>query len=633
MTFPNVILLGAILNILLAIIVFLSDTKNKLNITFAIFCINLAAWNIICYLRDITGNSIYHSILYSSLSILPLSSYYFINSYLKKSELLQHFKYPFIIFSLILFILSIVQITRLSLFHDTLVIYLLIAFLIQEYCLIDRFLKTRTFIERNRLRYIILATGILLVLGITDFVPILNFIRPINLGNVGNIIFSFIISYTILKSDIMPINYALMKIFTYILAATFFTFIFIFITLGFSVSFPTTVKAFVSCMFILIFYKILEKKIFQISERLLLAKHYRHQKVLKQLSEKYLNKNVEFDSLIRDTIDISYKTLNLDNCGFAIETDSTPFNLYSLNRTCKIDNTTLKEWFYKDIDNSVCFRNEDKSIYLYRLENYDNSCGIFYFIYDNENFHDNDGIYLSTLINQVKGIMEKISLNKKIINMENIAFAGEITAGIAHDIRNPLSSIKGAAQYLDDSIKGKDREYFKILLSDIERIEHIIERFQLFASRNEISKEIIIINDFIFNIKDRFRNKKLYINNQCKNIKFFTDPIILEESLYNIIQNAFDSYKSNNGNRVWLEISDDSANMILSVIDNGKGISIKNRNNIFIPFYTTKTDGIGLGLSITKRMIYALGGKILFKGNPKGGTIFTIILEDVWQQY
>ncbi|RKX70460.1 hypothetical protein DRP43_03330 [candidate division TA06 bacterium] len=629
MTFPNVILLGAILNIFLAIIVFLSDTKNKLNKTFAIFCINLAAWNIICYLRDITGNNIYHSILYSSLSILPLTSYYFIISYLKKSETLQHFKYPFTIFSLTLFILSLIQVTRIALFHDILVFYLLIAFLIQEYCLINRFLKIGVFNERNRLRYIILATGILLVLGITDFVPALNFIRPINLGNIGNIIFSFIISYTILKSDIMPINYALMKIFTYILAATFFTFIFIFITLGFSVSFPTTVKAFISCMFILISYKILEKKIFQISERLLLAKHYRHQKVLQQLSEKYLNKNAEFNSLIKDTVDISYKILNLDNCGFAIETDSTPFNLYSLSKNCKIDNKTLKEWFKKDIDNNIYFRNGDKSIYLYRLENYNDNCGIFYFIYDNENFHDDDGIYLSTLINQVKGIMEKILLNKKIINMENIAFAGEIAAGIAHDIRNPLSSIKGAAQYLDDSIKGKDREYFKILLSDIERIEHIIERFQLFASRNEINKEIIAINNFIRNIKNRFRNKKLYVNNQCKNTNFLTDPIILEESIYNIIQNAFDSYEDNNENRVHLEISDNSNNIILSVIDNGRGLSIKNKNDIFLPFYTTKTDGIGLGLSITKRMIYALGGKILFKENPKGGTIFTIILEDV----
>ena len=629
MTFPNVILLGAILNIFLAIIVFLSDTKNKLNRTFAIFCINLAAWNIICYLRDITGNNIYHSILYSSLSILPLTSYYFIISYLKKSETLQHFKYPFTIFSLTLFILSLIQITRIALFHDILVFYLLIAFLIQEYCLINRFLKTDVFNERNRLRYIILATGILLVLGITDFVPALNFIRPINLGNIGNIIFSFVISYTILKSDIMPINYVLMKMFTYILAATFFTFIFIFITLGFNVSFPTTVKAFVSCMFILISYKILEKKIFQISERLLLAKHYRHQKVLQQLSEKYLNKNVEFNSLIKDTVDISYKILNLDNCGFAIETDSTPFNLYSLSRNCKIDNKTLKEWFKKDIDNNIYFRNGDKSIYLYRLENYNDNCGIFYFIYDNENFRDDDGIYLSTLINQVKGIMEKILLNKKIINMENIAFAGEIASGIAHDIRNPLSSIKGAAQYLDDSIKGKDREYFKILLSDIERIEHIIERFQLFASRNEINKEIITINNFIRNIKNRFRNKNLYVNNQCKNTNFLTDPIILEESIYNIIQNAFDSYEDNNENRVHLEISNNSNNIILSIIDNGKGVSIKNKNDIFLPFYTTKTDGIGLGLSITKRMIYALGGKILFKENPKGGTIFTIILEDV----
>jgi len=629
MTFPNVILLGAILNIFLAIIVFLSDTKNKLNRTFAIFCINLAAWNIICYLRDITGNNIYHSILYSSLSILPLTSYYFIISYLKKSETLQHFKYPFTIFSLTLFILSLIQITRIALFHDILVFYLLIAFLIQEYCLINRFLKTDVFNERNRLRYIILATGILLVLGITDFVPALNFIRPINLGNIGNIIFSFVISYTILKSDIMPINYVLMKMFTYILAATFFTFIFIFITLGFNVSFPTTVKAFVSCMFILISYKILEKKIFQISERLLLAKHYRHQKVLQQLSEKYLNKNVEFNSLIKDTVDISYKILNLDNCGFAIETDSTPFNLYSLSRNCKIDNKTLKEWFKKDIDNNIYFRNGDKSIYLYRLENYNDNCGIFYFIYDNENFRDDDGIYLNTLINQVKGIMEKILLNKKIINMENIAFAGEIASGIAHDIRNPLSSIKGAAQYLDDSIKGKDREYFKILLSDIERIEHIIERFQLFASRNEINKEIITINNFIRNIKNRFRNKNLYVNNQCKNTNFLTDPIILEESIYNIIQNAFDSYEDNNENRVHLEISNNSNNIILSIIDNGKGVSIKNKNDIFLPFYTTKTDGIGLGLSITKRMIYALGGKILFKENPKGGTIFTIILEDV----
>ncbi|NIA22723.1 MAG: hypothetical protein GWP03_00925 [Proteobacteria bacterium] len=238
-------------------------------------------------------------------------------------------------------------------------------------------------------------------------------------------------------------------------------------------------------------------------------------------------------------------------------------------------------------------------------------------------------LFLETLLKQLRNVIDRSDLLRRIDGMQKIAFAGEVASGIAHDIRNPLSSIKGAVQYVEDSIPMEDKEYLDIIYEDINRIEHIIERFQIFAASREVMKNETTIAAFIANVKNRFKNKDLKIENNIPDKVFSVDPILLEEIVYNIVQNAFDSYGDREG-EVDVKLDRTDNDLMIYIIDHGKGIDQKDAEKIFTPFYTTRVNGMGLGLSITKKMINAYGGTIDYENNENGGTTFIVKMEKVW---
>ncbi len=624
MPFDYTIFFAGIINVILAVIVLISDSKSKNNIFLSVFFLNLSLWNIFLFYELFYGKEPYVHFLYATVSLLPVSSYLFLDCYIKKTETFKVLKISILTFSSIFFVLSLMRILTNYIYHNILVLYLLFSFIIMDIFLLIEY-KNEINIERKlRLKYIFFALSILLALGSTDFMTFFDFLRPVMLGNIGSIIFVFVMSYIIISKDILPVNHLLLKSFIYfiiILLLGFVGYLIIYGLKGFSII--LYVKAIVTVTVVVILYKIMEEGIYRLSDKLLSVDEYRYQQLIKDFEEDNL-KGENLAGILKKLIDGLFEILKLRSASLLSVYNNKNDILYYRGENCKnLLGTMSVNWNKNGI---VYFKKNKKDIVLYGIR----TRGVVVCLIGRKNSMNKRKLLLmETIMKQVQNIIDRSDLLKKIDSMEKIAFAGEVASGIAHDIRNPLSSIKGAVQYVEDSIPAEDREYLDIIYEDINRIENIIERFQIFAATRDTVKSKIEVSGFIENIKRRFKNCKLDIVNRIREKSFNVDPILLEEIVYNIIQNAFDAYEKKGG-KVEMVLEKNNKELLIKIRDWGKGIDKNTGEKIFNPFFTTRSNGIGLGLSITRKMINSCNGTIRYENNEDGGTTFFITMENVW---
>jgi signal transduction histidine kinase len=208
----------------------------------------------------------------------------------------------------------------------------------------------------------------------------------------------------------------------------------------------------------------------------------------------------------------------------------------------------------------------------------------------------------------------------------------EISAGIAHEIRNPLSSIKGAAKLLSVRLKEKsnpeDIEYFTIITDEIERLNAILTNYQLFTKPLKMEKQLVFINEVIqktvklAEIDVPHIKITLDLSEDVRMIR--ADAVSMKQVFLNLIKNAADACDPDgeliiNTEYVhpWVKIS---------FCDNGIGIPEGSLPSIFEPFFTTKTKGMGIGLAICQRIIQTHGGRIEANNFLPKGTRFSILL-------
>ena len=214
----------------------------------------------------------------------------------------------------------------------------------------------------------------------------------------------------------------------------------------------------------------------------------------------------------------------------------------------------------------------------------------------------------------------------------NLEFLGEMAAGIAHEIRNPLTSIKGAANLLVSELRNMNlpnvHEYHDTIREEIERLNHILLNFQYFTKPLKVEKELISISEVIqktiqlaetspINIKIRQE-----ISRNLPKVK--ADASLLKQVFLNLIKNAEEACGS--GAELLIKTETIPSWLRISFSDNGPGIPDENIKRIFEPFFTTDSYRMGMGLAICKRIIQAHGGKLEVKNRFPNGTEFTLLL-------
>jgi signal transduction histidine kinase len=215
---------------------------------------------------------------------------------------------------------------------------------------------------------------------------------------------------------------------------------------------------------------------------------------------------------------------------------------------------------------------------------------------------------------------------------EKLNFMGEMAAGIAHEIRNPLTSIKGASTLLASESKQihlpKFHEYHEIITEEIERLHQILNNFQYFTRPLKVEKEPVSINEVIqktVKLAETGSVKIKIIQELSYNSpKTPADASLLKQVFFNLIKNANEACDPEGELVIKTEVA--SSWYRTSFSDNGSGIPSGNLKRIFEPFFTTKSSGMGMGLAICQRIVQAHGGRLEVKNRLPRGTEFTILL-------
>ena len=244
--------------------------------------------------------------------------------------------------------------------------------------------------------------------------------------------------------------------------------------------------------------------------------------------------------------------------------------------------------------------------------------------------------YLSgVLARQLKGAKQDLRIAQEHLKrVEKMAAMDEMIAGIAHEINNPLASLSGSIQLLqEDTNSGSSEDkLMQIILRETNRLEKIVDDIRLFARPRMTNACETKISDLIEEtvqlfLNDPEWNSKIKLTmNLKKNIWVFIDPLHFNQILWNLLKNAAQSIKSHGQIKIGLDVHK-NRRAYLTVADSGVGIEQKDFSHIFDPFYTNKPDGTGLGLSIIHRIIDTYNGMIDFESSPGQGTTFTVIFE------
>lgn len=242
---------------------------------------------------------------------------------------------------------------------------------------------------------------------------------------------------------------------------------------------------------------------------------------------------------------------------------------------------------------------------------------------------------------RITDITEQKKIEQQLLRADRLSSLGQLSGGIAHEIRNPLASINLFTDILSDQDKYKrstqEIELFEEIQENIHRIDKIIKRVLDFAKPSVTSSDVIDFNDLIRDSigfwSSKLRNSNIVLNlNLKKNLPLVQgDMVGIQQAFNNMVLNAIEAMAE--GGTIDISTSqgvssldDDREAVILKVSDTGSGIEPDCQEDVFNPFFTTKTTGTGLGLSISHEIIKRQGGTFTFENNPEAGTTFTIQL-------
>lgn len=230
--------------------------------------------------------------------------------------------------------------------------------------------------------------------------------------------------------------------------------------------------------------------------------------------------------------------------------------------------------------------------------------------------------------------IELKSMEEHVRRVEKMASMGEMAAGLAHEIKNPLASLAGSIQLLREEIKynpDHDR-LMHIVLRETDRLSALVNNFLLFARPPTAKAETILLDNALTEIialfeKDRTIFGKVTITKKLlPGIWVHIDTIHLRQVVWNLLLNAAESI-SDKGNIVVCMTRTKSNLVKLRISDDGCGMSEELIQSIFDPFFTTKSNGTGLGLSIVHRIVENYNGRLEVESEIGQGTDFNITLE------
>ena len=236
----------------------------------------------------------------------------------------------------------------------------------------------------------------------------------------------------------------------------------------------------------------------------------------------------------------------------------------------------------------------------------------------------------------LQNVTELRGLEFELQQKETLAAVGQLAAGIAHEIRNPLASISGSVQLLQANVKTvtpEEGKLFKIILKEIDRLNNLITEFLDFVRPSVRIEDPVPINTLLKEVGEAMklnerlnREVKLTLDTRAGKL-IYGNHDKLKQAFLNILINAYQAMTDTLHPEITIESYDSEDHRVVVIIrDNGCGISKDNMRRLFQPFHTTKAGGTGLGLAITRKIVESHGGEIKVESDLGRGTRFAVIL-------
>ena len=226
---------------------------------------------------------------------------------------------------------------------------------------------------------------------------------------------------------------------------------------------------------------------------------------------------------------------------------------------------------------------------------------------------------------------EKEKLREEMTRLDRLASLGKLSAGIAHEVRNPLTGISLLLDDLHDNaaLAADDKDMIKKALAEIERVERLISALLNYSSPVRAEFRMcdlnLVVNDTVLLMRRQCERQKVAIRLETDELPTFCfDPEKIKQALLNITRNALEAMPEGGEIQIISRAKPGYAELVIS--DDGPGIREEDLPLIFEPFFTRKGAGTGLGLSITQRIIEEHYGRIRAESTTGNGTVFTIEL-------
>ncbi len=232
------------------------------------------------------------------------------------------------------------------------------------------------------------------------------------------------------------------------------------------------------------------------------------------------------------------------------------------------------------------------------------------------------------VIGSCTDISEKIASQELLVKSEKLSIVGQLAAGIAHEIRNPLTSIKGFLQFIKP--QEEHQHFHEIMLSEIDRVEEIITEFLFLAKPQKRNVQTQDINLILQNVIKLFEPQALYSGVQITTELPAKPKLIeceanhLKQVFINVLKNSIESMAK--GGTIHIKMTEELGVVNIGFTDEGCGIPVERLSRLGEPFYTTKQKGSGLGLMVSYKIIEQHKGRISIDSKLNQGTSVVISL-------
>ncbi|MFH1092679.1 MAG: ATP-binding protein [Candidatus Omnitrophota bacterium] len=245
--------------------------------------------------------------------------------------------------------------------------------------------------------------------------------------------------------------------------------------------------------------------------------------------------------------------------------------------------------------------------------------------------------FLSAYISEQLSRKDKvlISLQEKLRREDRLYAIGKLAANTAHEIRNPLASISGCVEALNESLvlEGNNEKLFKLIMKETTRLNDIINGLLEYVKPRRLQLERVniskILDEVIFLIKSSKDFKKDILikkEGQENGLSVICDPQQIKQVFFNLLINAVEAVDENGRIVITQEVNSDKGQIVISFSDNGEGISPDRMESLFEPFSSGKDTGVGLGLAIVLSIIEEHKGNINVETKKGKGTKFSVCL-------